>query len=155
MRNVLRTGLPVLLALLLATGCGTDSMEDETGLTGNSEGYALEEVDGSDISGSIRFEELHGGDTFVTMQLAGVDFEETYELRLHDNTVDEGGPMRLELGEVYGVTGVNEGIINAEDNLLTYDDLIQYDGHVVVHVSENNETLVAAGNIGANANGDE
>ena len=142
---------PVILILGLSSGCNTSDSMDDRGLTGNSQGYALEEKNDSGISGSIRFEEFHGGDTFVTMQLGGVDFDETYELRLHDNTVEEGGPMMLELGEIFGLTGTNDAIIDAEDNRLSYDDLIEYNGHVLVHISGNNDTPVAAGDIGSNA----
>ena len=124
-------------------------------LTGESITYQLVTKDVPGISGEAIFEERNNGTTLVTLQLTGTPEGGTHPAHIHENSAEVGGGIAVSLNAVDGTTGMSKTQV-AEDNnsmLLTYEDLLTYDGYINVHLSPDDlATIVAQGNIGSNAN---
>lgn len=148
------TGFMSFLMILVLAGCDSDN--DVTGVndefTGNFIVYDLDSSNEDNISGTVLFEEKTDGSTLVTIELDGTADGESYEAHIHENSVAEGGPIAVPLANVDGTTGVSETEMEASQ--LTYEALLNYDGHVNVHDPDDLAIIVAQGNIGANENGD-
>lgn len=136
---------------IMMTGCnlGNDN-GNGIELTGNSESYQLQSAGNSGISGVATFEEFEDGATLVTLQLSGTQAGGNHPAHIHNNTVAEGGGIAIPLNNADGSTGISETIISPAGGGISYSELIQFDGHVNVHVSEGDGTVVAEGDIGGN-----
>lgn len=122
-------------------------------LTGESESYDLEEKNNSGISGSIQFEERNNSNTLVTIDLNGTTPGVDHPAFIYNNSVEEGGDIAISLGRVDGATGIGQANIRADEEQsgnATYTALVNFDGHVNVHLSEDDFTPIASGNIGSN-----
>ncbi|WKN45742.1 CHRD domain-containing protein [Tunicatimonas pelagia] len=123
-------------------------------LTGNSVTYNLGEVAGSGVSGTATFAERKDGSSRVTLVLSGTPTDGNHPARIHFNSVEEKGNVAIELSNVSGASGISQTSVMAQNNNVTisYDELIQFDGHINVHPSPDDlTTIVAQGDIGANA----
>ncbi len=122
-------------------------------LTGNSEEYKLDAVSGDNISGSITFYERKNSTTLASMQLSGTTPGANHATHIHQNTALAGGSIKIGFNNVIGDSGKSESDITEKDDgtPVTYDELITYDGHVVVHPSPSQFSIVAKGDIGSNA----
>lgn len=123
-------------------------------LTGESTEYALNEADVPGISGTVLFEERKNGEALATISLTGTPEGGIHPAHIHENSVEEGGGIVFTFNPVNGTTGMSMTNVDALDDgtPFGYDDVLTYDGHVNVHLSpENLATIVAQGNIGANA----
>ena len=140
---------PSVLGTLIAQG---DIGQNE--LTGESEEYVLNAVSDPDISGTVTFAERLNGQTLITIQLAGTTAGGDHPAHIHNNSAAQGGPIAIDLKNVNGETGrsaTNVAQTNAA-TAITYDQLLTYNGYVNVHLSAASlATLIAQGNIGANA----
>lgn len=140
---------PTVLGTLIAQG---DIGQNE--LTGESEEYVLNSVSNPDISGTVTFAERLNGQTLVTIELIGTEAGGDHPAHIHNNSAAQGGPIAIDLRNVNGATGrsvTNVSQTNAEE-AITYDQLLTYNGYVNVHLSAASlATLIAQGNIGANA----
>ncbi|MFP4291701.1 MAG: CHRD domain-containing protein [Cyclobacteriaceae bacterium] len=122
-------------------------------LTGNSTSYDLDERDVEGISGSILFEERRNGSTKATITLEGTPEGGSHPAHIHMNTAVESGPIVVSFAEVDGTTGLSISDVEAFDDGtdLTYEEIIEYDGYVNVHLSPDElSTIVAQGDIGQN-----
>lgn len=153
-KNYPLAALVMLLCSFVLVGCDDDD-DNDGGIvpTGNSQTYALNSVSDHDISGEVTFHELSDGTTSVEIELTGTSSDQTYPAHIHFNSVAEGGDIAVTLTSVDGNTGESTTIVTEADDesALSYDELIEFDGHVNVHLSPDDlQTLVAAGDIGAN-----
>jgi len=147
--------LLLLTSGIIQTGCdqGNDT-ENGQEFTGNVVTYDLQAAGDSDISGVVIFEELEGGSTVVTIELSGTPSGGDHPAHIHDNSVADGGGVAIPLNNVDGSTGVSETVIEADETgsgNLTYSELLEFDGHVNVHLSDDDFAVVAEGDIGGNA----
>lgn len=135
----------------------------ENALTGESESYDLAEADIEGVSGTATFEERENGKTLVTIMLEGTEEGNTHPAHIHAGSVEDApGAIIITFNPVNGSTGlsvtniaVTDDTEEEEGEAITYEDLIDFDGYINVHESEDNlETLAAQGNIGANATED-
>ncbi|TDN85207.1 hypothetical protein DET49_1174 [Salegentibacter sp. 24] len=133
----------------------------ENVLTGESVTYDLNEVDVPGVSGSALFEERANGETLVTLMLDGAEEGNMYPAHIHAGSVEEApGEIVITFNPVNGTTGMSmtnivmtDGSEEEEEEVITYEELLTYDGYINVHASADDlETLVAQGNMGANAN---
>jgi Holliday junction resolvase len=122
-------------------------------LTGDSESYSLGPVSNPDISGTATFAKRVNGETLVTVQLDGTTDGAVHPSHIHANTAAQGGGIVINLTDIDGTTGLsrtNIGQMN-DGTPITYDDLINFNGYLNVHLAEGNlGTLVAQGDIGQN-----
>jgi len=122
--------------------------------TGEAVTYQLVERSNSGVSGSATLEELDDGTSKLTIDLNGTPSNGLHPSHIHMNTAAEGGEIIVSLNEVDGSTGMSETIISQDDNgnMVTYQDLLNIDGYINVHLSADDlGTIVAQGDIGQNA----
>lgn len=137
---------------MVFSGCEDD---DEPGpqLTGNSETYPLTGISNPAISGNVTFAERDDDKVLITIQLTGTTSGASHPAHIHATTAAEGGPIVLDLTSVDGATGKSETVVNTlnDGTPLSYEELIDFDGYVNVHMSQSDlATLVAQGDIGTN-----
>ncbi|ELR72991.1 hypothetical protein C900_00493 [Fulvivirga imtechensis AK7] len=155
-KNYTLATLFMLLFGFVLAGCDDDDNGDNGGgivPTGNSETYTLASVSDHDISGEVTFHELSDGTTSVEIDLTGTSSDQTYPAHIHFNSAVEGGDIAVTLTSVDGNTGKSTTIVTEADDQsgLSYEELLEFDGHVNVHLSPGDlQTLVAAGDIGGN-----
>jgi hypothetical protein len=116
-------------------------------LTGEMEEFMLNAVGGSNISGTVAFHERKGGKTLVSLALNGTPDGGVHPAHIHEKSLAEGGSIAIGLNNVNGSTGQSHTDIGS----VSYEELVDYDGHVKVHLSASEmATVVAAGDIGGN-----
>jgi cell wall assembly regulator SMI1 len=154
MKNLFK--LTILFCLLFVSmiyfaGCREDDPKPQ--LTGDTKQFALASVSNPAISGNITFSKRDDNATLITVQLSGTSSGTSHPAHIHANTAAEGGPILLDLTAIDGASGKSETIVKAlnDGSLITYDQLINIDGYVNVHLSSSNlSTLIAQGDIGQN-----
>jgi len=138
------------LATIVAQG---DIGQNE--LTGNNMTYDLNEVDVAGVTGTATFSERVNSETLVTIALSGITFAGDHPSHIHLGSVAEApGAIAVSLTFV-NTMGMSATNVTMDENgqALSYEDLIDFDGYINVHQSEADlATLVAQGDIGANAN---
>jgi hypothetical protein len=146
----------VLTACLLSasffylTGCNDD---DDPKLTGENMVYDLGAVSNPSVSGTITFARRDDSKIVITIQLNGVQGGANHPAHIHGNTAAEGGGILIDLANV-GSSGKSETVVTAlnDGTAVTYEDLVNFDGYVNVHMSASDlATIVAQGDIGQNA----
>ncbi|WP_430468565.1 hypothetical protein [Winogradskyella ouciana] len=152
MKNILKFTI-IFFITLGFTSCSLDDDGNVIGPTGNSKTYALVSVDDPNIFGTARFIENSNNSTTVELELVGTPSGGMHPAHIHFNTAAEGGDIAVTLGTVDGSTGFSTVIVSELDdgNPITYDQLINFDGYINVHLSASDlGTLVAQGDIGEN-----
>ena len=122
-------------------------------LTGEHEHYTLNELGGSGVSGMASFEKRKNGKTQITLALDGTTAGGDHPAHIHANNAATGGTIVLDLENVNGTTGMSVTSVSAlnDDSAVTYDQLINYNGHINVHLSPTQlATRIAQGDIGSN-----
>ncbi len=122
-------------------------------LTENEMSYDLSELNGSGVRGTITFAERKSGFTLAMINLSGTNAEGDHPAHIHANDMATGGGIIIDLTNVVGIEGVSKTHIEKNNNgdPITYDDLIAFDGHVKVHLSDENlGSVIAGGDIGSN-----
>ena len=146
---------------LSADALGTIVAQGDIGqnvFTGESVTYALDSIADPDIKGTATLQERSNGTTLVTLALEGTSAGGVHPAHIHANTAAEGGAITIGLTSVDGTTGTSLTEIDAfnDGTAVSYSDLLGYDGHINVHLSDENlATIVAQGDIGQNALTDE
>ena len=141
MKNYLKTtlwSLALLLFAFVAVSCGDD--EDEMDKTKT---YTLESVGGSGVAGTVMFTESDNNKTTVEINLTGAPAGGNHPAHIHEGVKGSGGPIAFPLQNVVNSTSTT--IVDE-----SYDDLMNYNGYVNVHLSDSIMTVVATTNIGSN-----
>lgn len=123
-------------------------------LTGDEKVYTLNEVGGSGVSGSATFAKRRNGKTQVTLALTGTTAGGDHPAHIHVNPAATGGGIAINLKNVDGATGMSVTTIRTrnDESEITYDELIDFNGHINVHLSPTElGTRIAQGDIGSNA----
>jgi len=159
--------LPIMAGILFIASCGNDDgtvkppkeeeieePEVETPVTETaSKTYNLGAVANPDISGTARFATFSNDSTVVELKLENTPDGGMHPAHIHFNTAAEGGDIALDLTTVDGATGESSTHVTAlkDGTAITYEQLLEYDGYINVHLSEDDlATLVAQGDIGQN-----
>ena len=112
-------------------------------------------MNGSGVSGTFTLQQRKSGFTLATIMLDGTPDDGNHPAHIHANSMETGGGIVISLQNVAGSTGISTTNIektDAEEDI-TYNTLLDFDGHVKVHLSPADlPTIIAGGNIGANAN---
>lgn len=148
--------LVLLSVFIISCSSDDDSMEepDELPVTQiNSIIYDLGSVSDPDISGNAKIIENSDATITIELDIENTPSGEDHPAHIHFNTAAEGGDIALTLGTVDGDTGLSSITLNTlnDGTPITYDELINFDGYINVHLnSDNLSTLVAQGDIGQN-----
>lgn len=141
---------------LSADDLGTIVAQGDIGqneLTGESKSYDLDERAVEGISGSVLFEERVNGEALATIRLDGTPDGGMHPAHIHMNTAAEGGDIAFTFNPVNGTTGMSRTNVAMldDDTAFGYEDVLDYDGYVNVHLSADAlGTIVAQGDIGQN-----
>lgn len=141
----------LILPILFLTSCSSD--DDDNVFMGETKIYTLNSVTNPSISGTAKFIENENGSTTVEISLSGTPSGGTHPAHIHYNTAAEGGDIAVSLTSVNGDTGKSVTTFSklATGASITYDQLMEFDGYINVHLSGNElTTLVAQGDIGQN-----
>jgi hypothetical protein len=135
------------LATLVAQG---DIGENE--LTSASTTYALSASNGSGVDGTVVFSQRISGATLVTVNLNGASLTSNYPISIYDNSVTTTGPIAISLNNYTGSTGTSVTTVRTLNNntAISYDQLTDFNGHVIVETSATDPEHIALGNIGSN-----
>lgn len=145
----------VLVAGLLVMGCDDDE-DNGPSNDANTKTYTLAAVDNSGVSGTVTFAKENESTTKVTINVSGTMEGNSHPAHIHSGAVTAGAPIVVDLNAVDGATGTSETMVTSfnDGQTATYEQLIEYNGHVNVHKSITELTvLIAQGNIGSNATG--
>lgn len=138
-------------SLVILSGCDDDE-DPAPQLTGDSKTYNL--AAGSNPAvGTVTFAERDDDKVLITIQLNGTQSGNMHPAHIHTNSAAAGGGIVLDLTPVDGTDGKSETVADAlnDGTAITYEDLLNFDGHVNVHNSEADlATIIAQGDIGAN-----
>jgi len=141
---------------LSAEDLGTIVAQGDIGqneLTGVSKEYELQENAVAGINGKITYFKRANGDALAKIELINTPANGVHPAHLHVNSVAEGGDIAIIMTSVDGNTGMSLTNISQLDNgtAFGYDDVLEFDGYINVHLSEENlATVVADGDIGQN-----
>jgi hypothetical protein len=109
--------------------------------------YPLTAVGGSGIQGSVLLADYGLGNTVVTVLLSGTRATSDYPAHIHAGSCGTAGSIVYPLSNVSGPLGLSVTVVEAP-----FEELLTGDFYVNIHRSPRNlETIVACGNIGANA----
>ncbi|WP_228853373.1 CHRD domain-containing protein [Aegicerativicinus sediminis] len=137
---------------ILTTSCNNDDDNmDEPPFMGDSKVFQLYAKSNPSISGTATFMQQRDGSTEVQINLMGVS-SGTHPSHIHFNSAAEGGDIAITLDPV-DASGMSLTMISALDDgsPILYNDLIQFDGYINVHLSASDlATLIAQGDIGTN-----
>lgn len=75
-----------------------------------------------------------------------------YPISIYDNSVAATGPVAINLNNYTGSTGTSVTSVRRLNNntAISYDQLTNFNGHVIVGTSATNSENIAQGNIGSN-----
>lgn len=139
--------------LVISCNNDDDNFIPDPQRTGDEIVYDLYDLTDSEISGTatvIKFD-----DTSITVELNLINTVagEIYPAHIHFNSAEEGGEIAITLSEVDGATGSSTTHFTALDDgePITYTQLLDFDGHINVHLSETElDVIIAQGDIGSN-----
>ncbi|WP_339704763.1 CHRD domain-containing protein [uncultured Kriegella sp.] len=122
-------------------------------LTEESKEYVLNSVTAPTISGMATIYKRVSGAALLEIALEGTPDGGAHPAHIHANTAAEGGDILISLATVDGTTGKSLTHIDANDadEPVSYEDLLDFDGYINVHLSDTElSVLVAQGDIGQN-----
>lgn len=138
------------LVLIFFTSCKSD--DDVDSVIIRSVEYRLDAVDGSNITGLATLTENSNGKTEVLIQLDDGSSTAVHPAYIRFNTAEEGGSIALTLEECECAISVTNVSRLDSGTPVSYDDLLEIDGHISIHESPTDMTVISVANIGENAN---
>ncbi|MGI8892495.1 MAG: CHRD domain-containing protein [Bacteroidia bacterium] len=159
-KNLMKTMLLGVMTVFMFTACQKEETAEPVQLKSETSGdnlrhmqvYPLMSVSDPAISGYVSFQKA-GPNTKVTIVLDGTMPGGDHPAHIHFNSAAQGGGIAISLKNVNGGSGRSTTIVNMLDNgtSVTYEDLLNFNGYVNVHLSPTNlATLIAQGDIGSN-----
>jgi carbon monoxide dehydrogenase subunit G len=144
----------LLVAFALFTGCNDD--DEPQSQNQNETRYTLGELENSGVSGTVTFTKMDDATTRIAIELTGTTAGNMHPAHIHSGNASTGGPIVVDFSPVDGATGRSETMVTElnDGTPITYEELIAFDGHVNIHLSAQDlSVMIAQGNIGANATG--
>lgn len=142
----------LLVAFSVFTGCD----DDDAPQSQNETSYPLAELESSGVSGTVTFTKVDDATTMMAIELSGTMDGDMHPAHIHSGNASTGGPIVLDFNPVDGATGRSETTVTAlnDGTPITYEELIAFDGHVNIHKSATElSVMLAQGNVGSNASG--
>lgn len=124
----------------------------ENALTGISKFYNLDQKNDSGVSGTAQFFQRVNGEALAILELDGTSAGGNHPAHMHTNDAVTTGPIAFTYANVDGETGLSKSNMSQLDDTSTflYEDVLTYNGHINIHLSVSDLTIVAQGNIGIN-----
>ena len=121
-------------------------------LTGEMKSYALGSVTDPNISGEVIFMERQNGNALAQLNLNGPTSGIIFESHIHMNSAAEGGGIAFFFTDIDGDAGSSVTHVEAleDGTAFGYDDVLNYDGYVNVHLKSDLSVLYAQGDMGVN-----
>ncbi len=145
----MKSSLPflTLVCALIFASCNKDNVEEAVIL--QSVEYPIFDVSGSNISGTATFTQEDNGSTHILIKLEGASTS-TNPAYIHFNNAADGGDVAITL--VACECSISNTTVTHFDsgNPITYEGLINLDGHVTIRDENNN--IVSVADIGSNSN---
>lgn len=144
------------LILVFAIGCKNDDENEQTkDFTGRSIEYPLLQGSEYKTSGTITFLERRDKSLQAIIKIGPSGMEGYHHpAHLHYGAFEMEAPMAAMLYPVDGMTGegITEKVILEDDTILTFEELLIFDGHIKVHGDDgpNKDLILAYANIGKN-----
>lgn len=145
-------------AFILGSCSNDDDNNGDNNGDPNTKTYDLVSASDSSIEGTVTFEKNDDGSTTIEIELDGTSDGDMHPAHIHVNSVAEGGGIAVTLQPVDGDTGMSTTVVSAldDDTAISYEELLEYDGHINVHLSEAEMgTIIAQSDIGINELTDE
>ncbi|WP_397446695.1 hypothetical protein [Polaribacter sp. R77954] len=148
---------PILLLMfsfIAFTSCDNDDEHLFSTSTGLAITYNLNEKAVPGISGTARFIKNLDASVTVVLAIDNTPAGGSHPAHIHANSALEGGGIVVSLNPVDGGTGRSVTTFSSKDDGsgITYEELLDFDGYINVHLSADNlGTIVAQGDIGENA----
>ncbi len=151
MKNLI---LPILLTITFCYSCNND---DDNAKTTYKE-FLLEEVNNSGVKGIVQVIKSPSGNSFISISLEGTNSGNTYSTNIYNNSLSEGGDIAFSLSNINGEdnktvissTSLNSMYFHDPELDITYDQLLNFNGHIKVLNNKSDSTILAQGNIGVN-----
>ena len=127
--------------------------EELPDVTGKNRLYELRSVSDQNIDGHIKIRERFDKSTQLELVLNNTDPNKTYSAYMYFSNALEAGEVALTLTPVSGQSKSSVTEISHLDSgsLITYDDLLQFDGHISILTEQEHPGYVAQADIGRNA----
>ena len=146
-----------ILLLGLSLSFGLSSCDDDEGFTPSApekpnKAYRFTPLNDAQLAGYIKFSKNEDNSTEALIFVEGTEAGNTHPAHIHFNSALEGGDIAITFEPVNGATGRSVTTITQTDagTAITYDELLNYDGYVNVHLSPTDLTVVAQTDIGGN-----
>lgn len=142
----------LVFAAILFAGCSKDDSSDPESGSLEKFNFALAPVNDSGVEGTVTVAENEDGSATVTIELIGSTTDEHPAFIYHGNVTDDS-----EIAITLNVCTCDKSVteVSQMDNgtKISYNGLKAFNGNVRIHLSPTDlETVVAAANIGVNAN---
>lgn len=106
---------------------------------------------GTDVKGTATFAKASDTETTITVELSGTPATGDHPMHIHTGSVATPGGIYVTLTNVDGNTGKSVTTVSKADDgtAVTYEDLLEFDGYINVHLSADDlATVVANGEVG-------
>ena len=136
------------LSLVLAS-CS----EELPNVTGKNHLYELNSTSTQNIDGQIKIRERFDGSTQLELVLENTNTTQTYLAYIHFGNALDGGGVAITLTPVDGNSKTSVTEISSTDSgaPITYEELLEFDGHLNIQAGGEPGILVAQADIGKNA----
>lgn len=133
-----------------ATSCNDDDLSDPLNPIGDSKTYELQAVSDPAIFGTATFQRNEDNSTTIELELEGADGAASYPAHIHFNTVLETGEVAIALNTIENGSSSTDISKLDDGTAITYTDLMNFDGHLNIHVNQNSEEILMQVDIGGN-----
>ena len=120
--------------------------------TGREHTYTLKSITDAGINGSILFQERRDETILASISISGSGSGNTHPAHIHENSAAETGIIIIDFSNVNGGTGTSFTNLSQynDGTALTYEAVLSIDGHINVHASLSDGSIVSQGDIGQN-----
>lgn len=143
----------LFVSLFLITSCNEDEDFNLPVPNGNTTVFDLNEKAVTGISSKATFVENEDASITLVLDISGTPANGVHPAHIHFNSALEGGVIALSFNPVDGNNGKSVTTFTTlnDGTPVSYNDMINFDGYINVHLSEDDlGTIVAQGDIGQN-----
>ena len=150
----------ITILLFVFSSCELERLEAETetaaggGTLSEFTAYTIDatDPDGSNVNGRIVFWKTSLDQTLVQISLFNTIPDFLHPALILEGATGMEGATMIELDQVSGDTGeLSENKLFLISDTAFYDTVLTMDSHINIYLSETDDTIVAAGNLGVNA----
>lgn len=153
MKNSIRLSI-LIISIIIVSSCQDQEQADNGQFTGNQVTYTLMPGDEWDFSGEVAFKELKDSTTEIEIQLQNTVGSKMFPAHLHYNSYNIKADLAALLNPVNASSGKSITHLEyiGDHQKIFYKDLINFDGHIKVHLDDgiNKDVILSYGNIGKN-----